>query len=296
MLEEGAMGRSFGALFLSGVGAFFITCVDVVGAAEIVGQLSKCLDVNEASTRNGTPVILWPCHGGENQQWHFRQDLSLVGPGGKCLSVIRGREIDGAPVVIDSCDGTERQRWVPERSGELVGLAGRCLDVEGGLGEDGARLIVWPCGGTANQQWGALNAWREKEGGGRSGVGLSPPVWSIETCSEIGNMEGEKPYTCKGPGGGRAGFWGRKPEILVRFRGLLAGEHKIEVRFADVSSEVERDLSALNRSWAFENSRLAWAIPFTSPAAVGEVCQECRVTILLDGLECGHVNYSGSMD
>ena len=39
-------------------------------------QSGLCLDVtggdNEASRANGTPVELWTCHGGSNQQWSLR--------------------------------------------------------------------------------------------------------------------------------------------------------------------------------------------------------------------------------
>ncbi|NJL27558.1 MAG: ricin-type beta-trefoil lectin domain protein [Thermoanaerobaculia bacterium] len=61
--------------------------------AEIVGLATKCLDVRGGSTAEGADVILFRCHGGENQRW----DLpvrgftgEIVGVGGLCLD-IRGR-------------------------------------------------------------------------------------------------------------------------------------------------------------------------------------------------------------
>ncbi|WP_026924221.1 RICIN domain-containing protein [Glycomyces arizonensis] len=32
-------------------------------------QSGRCPDVEEAAIANGTPVILWGCNGGDNQQW-----------------------------------------------------------------------------------------------------------------------------------------------------------------------------------------------------------------------------------
>lgn len=29
----------------------------------------KCLDASGASSADGTPLIIWTCHGGANQQW-----------------------------------------------------------------------------------------------------------------------------------------------------------------------------------------------------------------------------------
>ncbi|WP_235989568.1 RICIN domain-containing protein [Streptomyces ureilyticus] len=33
------------------------------------GQNGLCLDVNGASTANGSSVIVWSCHDGANQRW-----------------------------------------------------------------------------------------------------------------------------------------------------------------------------------------------------------------------------------
>lgn len=34
-----------------------------------IAQSGLCLDVTGAATANGTPVELWTCNGGSNQQW-----------------------------------------------------------------------------------------------------------------------------------------------------------------------------------------------------------------------------------
>ena len=57
--------------------AFF----DESHAAEIRGIAGKCLDVSGGGSDDGTPIILWPCHGGGNQQWMVQP--SPTGPPGR---------------------------------------------------------------------------------------------------------------------------------------------------------------------------------------------------------------------
>src|SRR5438309_3474097 len=70
-------------LFLSGI---FDTC----DASEIRGIGNKCLDASGGNPTDGTPIILWPCHGGANQQWAVKASGLIVGIGGKCFDVRGG--------------------------------------------------------------------------------------------------------------------------------------------------------------------------------------------------------------
>ena len=63
----------------------------------IRGLTGKCLDVAGGNPNDGTPVILWSCHGGPNQQWHFGEDQTIRGLAGKCLDVTGGSSNDGTP-------------------------------------------------------------------------------------------------------------------------------------------------------------------------------------------------------
>lgn len=54
-----------------------------------------CLDVANGATGRGTPVILWGCHGGPNQQWRVEQFYKGPNEGIKRLvSVSSGRCLD----------------------------------------------------------------------------------------------------------------------------------------------------------------------------------------------------------
>ncbi|MBQ1070285.1 MULTISPECIES: RICIN domain-containing protein [Micromonospora] len=77
---------------------------------------SKCLDVNEAKTDDGTDVQQWSCNGQANQQWRFQQAgdgvaLLVAVHSGKCAQVDDagtepGRELEQAP-----CSGAPEQQW-----------------------------------------------------------------------------------------------------------------------------------------------------------------------------------------
>ena len=72
----------------------------------------KCLDVNGLSLDDGTPLIQWYCHGGNNQIWS-------VAP-----------SVDGYVQIISR-------------------NSGKCLDVNGESLDDGAAVIQWQCHGGA---------------------------------------------------------------------------------------------------------------------------------------------------
>lgn len=134
-----------------------VVTTNVCLAAEIVGIGGKCFDVKSANHANGTPVILWPCHGKANQQWNMVDGL-IVGLAGKCLDVKGGSSANGTSVILWQCHGKPNQRWNLV-DGKIVGLAGKCLDVNGGGTANGTSVILWPCHGKANQQWQFYFGW-----------------------------------------------------------------------------------------------------------------------------------------
>ncbi len=76
------------------------------GAVEFVGLDGKCLDVRGTHSRSdGTPVQLWACHSGGNQEFQVGGDGRIKEvASGKCL--ISTAPKDGAPVVLDDCKNT----------------------------------------------------------------------------------------------------------------------------------------------------------------------------------------------
>ncbi|MFG2916356.1 ricin-type beta-trefoil lectin domain protein [Kitasatospora sp. NPDC048298] len=86
-------------------------------AAQADGTLrvyGKCVDASGRKTTPGTPVILYTCNGGTNQQWQPRPDGSFVGgQSGLCLDVTGGAvpAPDGTQLELWQCTGQSNQIW-----------------------------------------------------------------------------------------------------------------------------------------------------------------------------------------
>jgi hypothetical protein len=110
-----------------------------------------------------------------------------------------------------------------------------------------------------------------------------------KACLNIGNINGDGPCTCEGEGGHNYGKAGRRFEskdktifILVRFRGLPPGKHKLKAR------TYERDSTGRfvwqkkhDKSLEFSNKSPAWAFWFPA-AAKGP--GTWKVEVFLDNL------------
>jgi len=82
------------------------------GASAVVGIQGLCLDIRGRSVKDNTPVQLWRCHYGANQQFKVTS-LGQIREvqSGKCLTI--GKVVgDRKPVFIDECDGNRKQLWV----------------------------------------------------------------------------------------------------------------------------------------------------------------------------------------
>jgi hypothetical protein len=117
----------------------------------------KCMDVLGARTDAGTPLIIWSCHGGGNQQFV----LPPVGGSGEirafnsmCVDAAGGRgNDDGDAALIWPCHGGANQRGTVDGNGEIRGINGKCLDVTAADPSDGTGLLIWSCHGGRNQRW-----------------------------------------------------------------------------------------------------------------------------------------------
>ncbi|MEV6007999.1 family 20 glycosylhydrolase [Streptomyces sp. NPDC051976] len=126
-----------------------------------------CVDVTGGSSADGTPVEIWTCHGGPNQQWTAASDGTLRALG-KCLAIAPGAGGPGVQMQLRSCDGSGAQNW-KQQSGSLVNPAsGLCLNVSTGTSANGSALQTATCGNT-RPQWFTTPA-------GGAGAGPSGPV------------------------------------------------------------------------------------------------------------------------
>jgi hypothetical protein len=128
-------------------------------ATEIVSMAGppKCLDVSNSNSENGTPIIIFDCHGGINQQWiHNPSDGTIRGLAGRCLDVTGASAQNGTPVILFDCNGGPNQKWnivITPNGAEFRGLGDKCLDASGGSASNGTPVIIFDCHGRQNQIW-----------------------------------------------------------------------------------------------------------------------------------------------
>jgi hypothetical protein len=127
----------------------------------------KCAGLaDRGSTANGTHLILWNCHGHDDQFWYGGRDYSdysirsMAGLISKCVGLAnRGSTANGTPLVLWDCHGHPDQQWLFYRidqthyairnyaSRKCVGLANR------GSTANGTELVLWDCHFHPDQQW-----------------------------------------------------------------------------------------------------------------------------------------------
>ncbi|WP_340377422.1 non-reducing end alpha-L-arabinofuranosidase family hydrolase [Streptomyces sp. SS7] len=129
------------------------------GTGEIKGVASgRCVDINGASTANGTQAQLWDCHGQTNQRWTYTSSKQLKVYGNKCLAAKAGNTGNGTAVVISDCDGSAGQQWNINTDGTIAGVrSGRCLDAVGAGTANGTKIQLYSCWSGGNQKWSGLS-------------------------------------------------------------------------------------------------------------------------------------------
>jgi hypothetical protein len=73
---------------------------------------AKCLDAAGNQTTAGTPVEIWDCNGGTNQQWTVNANGTIIGvQSGLCLDVTGSSTTNGAKIELWNCTGGSNQQW-----------------------------------------------------------------------------------------------------------------------------------------------------------------------------------------
>ncbi|MDQ2857311.1 MAG: RICIN domain-containing protein [Candidatus Eremiobacteraeota bacterium] len=86
------------------------------GSSAVVAFDGRCVDIRGRKVNDNTPVQLWRCHYGANQQF----EVTSLGQirekqSGKCLTIGKATA-DRRPVYIDDCDGNPTQLWIVKRT------------------------------------------------------------------------------------------------------------------------------------------------------------------------------------
>jgi hypothetical protein len=106
---------------------------DDAGTPLVDDNSGWCLDVLGGSREPGTPLVIYDCHGGENQRFTYPPasgtgEVRAYG-GAMCLDAYTGLGQDGDRIVVWPCHGGANQQWMCTLGGELRGVNGKCIDV-----------------------------------------------------------------------------------------------------------------------------------------------------------------------
>jgi len=116
-----------------------------------------CADSYGFSSRNYTPLNLWPCDGARNQGFWYdaaNQSLHIELSHDRCVDPLGGARTSGTPLVLWNCNGGTNQRFV-EVAGTLRPANAQTLCVAPPASDAtlGARLVLAACDGSAGQRW-----------------------------------------------------------------------------------------------------------------------------------------------
>ena len=169
------------------------TDIGALATGAISAPGGKCVDVQSASSANGTPVQLWDCNGTVAQQWTVAGDGTLRAMG-KCLDIVGNGTARSAQLELWDCNGVGGQQWVPQANGALLNpQSGRCLDDPGFNTASGTRLALWDCNNLAPQVYHLPAATQKAQYAGNWSAGSSCGVqcfwgndhWSSEVNASV---------------------------------------------------------------------------------------------------------------
>ncbi|MFD8891686.1 polymorphic toxin-type HINT domain-containing protein [Streptomyces sp. NPDC059566] len=121
-----------------------------IGSVAVTGLSGKCLDVQDGSTADGTPVQLLSCNETKPQQWRITGDT--VQALGKCLTSENGK------AVLKACKPGEPSQKFTYRETDKALITGtnQCLTVPNDNDAEGTDLHTFTCASpaaTPAQQW-----------------------------------------------------------------------------------------------------------------------------------------------
>jgi beta-glucanase (GH16 family) len=127
---------------------------------------AKRVDVNGASTANGTAIQIWDANGTAAQTWNFSTtgvvpagNYNLAALGAFCMDVAGGGTAAGTKVQLWACNGTAAQSWQLVSVGtnqytlKSAVAANMCLDDPGSNTANGTQFQIWTCNGTNAQKF-----------------------------------------------------------------------------------------------------------------------------------------------
>lgn len=145
VVSAGAVAAVVATTVLSGAGVARAEGFYAARKAEL------CVDIAGGKLVEGTPIMLWPCHGKAPQLFDYDPARkAVVARANRSLCV---DDVVKQGLALVKCNAT-RMRWTVDNSAPGVrSQDGRCWDARGGALAPRTRMILWPCHGKANQQF-----------------------------------------------------------------------------------------------------------------------------------------------
>ena len=125
---------------------------------------NMCLEPQNDSTANGTPVVQEPCRETGAQQWIYISNATQFqnAQTGLCLDA-RGGAANHTAVQQWPCNWISNEKWqifVPAKGSpgapvqsRVAGSSGFCLDIPGGQATVGLAMQIYRCNQTLSQLW-----------------------------------------------------------------------------------------------------------------------------------------------
>lgn len=107
-----------------------------------IQNAEHCLDV-ERGLAEGNAMIMYPCHGRDNQSWVFSKDSTIQAPYSYCV-LNKGKLIAGRCAPLD-----RYTHWLLDGALIKHKVTGKCLTEHGYH----KQVTLEPCDGSSNQQW-----------------------------------------------------------------------------------------------------------------------------------------------
>ena len=122
--------------------------------AQLTSFISKCADVLNGGTTDGSAVGDHACTNGSSQAWTLASNGSLqVFNSPKCLMPKGAAITADTPVVISTCNASASQTWTYAPATGSLKLGSLCLEVPFANQADGVQLTIDTCDGTPEQNW-----------------------------------------------------------------------------------------------------------------------------------------------
>ncbi|PSN42601.1 hypothetical protein C0J52_19718 [Blattella germanica] len=97
------------------------------------------LDVQSSEKRNGTHIIMWPFHGGDNQLWEYKNNMIISKASGLVLDIYKNQH--AAPIITYESHGGPNQKWHFDDDFTIRSESEMVLDVQNGAVDQGTPVI-----------------------------------------------------------------------------------------------------------------------------------------------------------